>query len=427
LASLDKKHLVTIVNNEFLKDPRVHRTIFSLTDTFGQISVVSGVPHPIRKKQEHLKNIVIYRHRFFKPNFGGARIVKWATVVAVGSKATGISPENSKNKPTRICSSLLRNILFLGWFTYLLMMNLVIVIRYRGIAGSLYYANDLDTLLAGYLLSRLHRARLIYDAHELYSDLFETGPKLYRLLLNRLEGSLARKADAVITVNDSIAEILQARHDLPQKPTVLLNCPPLQPGPTRTHFPRLPYKILYHGMYLPGRNLEGLVLSMQYVEDARLYLRGYGVLEELLKQIVDQHRLHDKVFLLDPVPMAELISQAAEFDIGIVPYPGNALNLNSYYCTPNKAFEYMMAGLALAVSDLPELKRIVNECEVGITFDSSDPKSLGQALRELTKESLQQMQVNASTAARETFNFELEAQKLRRVIQNLQDSKGQGA
>jgi len=180
-------------------------------------------------------------------------------------------------------------------------------------------------------------------------------------------------------------------------------------------------------MYLPGRNLEGLVLSMQYVEDARLYLRGYGVLEELLKQIVDQHRLHDKVFLLDPVPMAELISQAAEFDIGIVPYPGNALNLNSYYCTPNKAFEYMMAGLALAVSDLPELKRIVNECEVGITFDSSDPKSLGQALRELTKESLQQMQVNASTAARETFNFELEAQKLRRVIQNLQDSKGQGA
>jgi glycosyltransferase involved in cell wall biosynthesis len=414
----DQKHIVVLVNNEFWKDPRVSRTVFFLVSTFGRISVISGVTEPVAKRREQLGNIVIHRHRFFKPTYGQARVVKWATAIASGSDDMNVSL-NGENKIHSLSKTLLRSMLYWSWLLYLVILNLSIVIRFIGLGGDLYYANDLDTLLAGYLLARLHRARLTYDAHELYPDLFETGPASYRFLLKKLEGYLAWRSDAMITVNDSIAGILQDRHRLEQKPTVVLNCPPFQPVPERVSASHPPYKVLYHGLYLPGRNLEGLVLSMQYAENTQLYLRGYGILEEALRRIVDQNKLHDKVVFLAPVPMNEMVQKAAEFDIGIIPYPGNPLNLNSYFCAPNKVFEYMMAGLALAVSDLPELRKIVDQYKVGITFDPDDPNDIALALAELTEESLQRMQANALASAWEIFNFEHEAEKLRRVIQGI--------
>ena len=44
-----------------------------------------------------------------------------------------------------------------------------------------------------------------------------------------LEGRLARRADAVVTVSDGIAAELDADPRLPQRPLVVLNCPPLEP------------------------------------------------------------------------------------------------------------------------------------------------------------------------------------------------------
>jgi len=416
---IGQKHIVVLGDNEFWKAPRDNRTTVFLASTFGRVSFISGVTEPVAKKREQFGNITIYRHRYFKPTYGEARVVKWATAVALGSDDRNISLLNGESRIRSLSKTLLRNMFFLGWFLYLVVLNFSIVIRFIGLVGDLYYANDLDTLLAGYLLARLHRARLIYDAQELYPDLAETGPDFYRFLLKKLEGFLAPRNDAVITVNDSIAEILQDRYRLERKPTVVLNCPPFQPVPERVKASRPPYKVLYQGLYLPGRNLEGLVLSMRYVENAQLYLRGYGILEEALRRIVDQNGLHDKAAFLAPVPMSELVPKAAEFDIGIVPYPGNPLNLNSYFCAPNKVFEYMMAGLALAVSDLPELGKIVDQYKVGITFAPDDPHDIARALAGLTEESLQKMQDNALAAARETFNFEHEAEKLRRVIQGI--------
>jgi glycosyltransferase involved in cell wall biosynthesis len=414
----DQKHIVIISDNEFWKDPRVNRAALSLSSAFGRISVISGVTEPVAKRREQFENITIYRHRFFKPTYGEARVIKWATAVALGSSNTNVSL-NRESKISSLIKTLLRSLFFLGWFLYLLVLNLSIVARFIRLGGDLYYPHDLDRLLSGYLLARFHRARLIYDANELYPDLVEDSPGFYRFLLKKLEGFLIRRSDAVITVNESIAEILQDRYRLERKPAVVLSCPPFQPVPKRVNASSPPYKVLYQGLYLPGRNLEGLVLSMRYVENAQLYLRGYGILEETLRRITDQNRLHNKVVFLAPVPMNEMVQKAAEFDIGIVPYPGDPLNLNSYFCAPNKVFEYMMAGLALAVSDLPELRKIVDQYDVGITFDPDDRHSIARALAELTEESLQRMQVNALAAARDTFNFEHEAEELRRVIQGI--------
>ena len=48
------------------------------------------------------------------------------------------------------------------------------------------HANDLDTLPAAYLLARESRSRLVYDAHELYSEFDPDPPRLARAVLDKL-------------------------------------------------------------------------------------------------------------------------------------------------------------------------------------------------------------------------------------------------
>src|SRR5213592_3456909 len=87
------------------------------------------------------------------------------------------------------------------------------------------HANDLDTLPAAWLLARASGARLVYDAHELYTDQEPDPPRLHRAVARVLEGALARQADAVVTVSEPIAEELQRRLRLADRPATVLNAP----------------------------------------------------------------------------------------------------------------------------------------------------------------------------------------------------------
>src|SRR5690606_10936682 len=57
---------------------------------------------------------------------------------------------------------------------------------------------------------------------------------------------------------------------------------------------------------------------------------------------------------------------------------------NFYYALPNKIFEYLAAGLPIAGAEFPEVKAIIDQYEVGVTFDPYNPKSIGAALHKLS-------------------------------------------
>ncbi len=409
------KSIIVLVNNEFDSDPRVNRGVTASSKFFDQITVLSGVPQFKDRKTTHQENITILRHYYYKPNFSKSKLVKNALAVAMGSNQPGAEANVDAEKP----SSLFRTLLFIGWFGYIFVMNLWIFLRRAGMRADIVYANDYDTLLAGYLMSKIGHGILIYDSHELYSDLLEDSPRIYKRLIEFFEGALARKATVVITVNNPIAKILETRYHLSSPPTVIYNTPYFQPADGSPYSPSAPFKLLYHGMYLPGRNLNDLVVSMQQVENFHLYFRGYGVLEESLRSLVEQLGLQDKVTFLERVTMQELVSTAKDFDMGIVPYPGSQKQLNSYYCTPNKIFEYMMAGLALAVSDLPVLREIVTTHGVGVVFDTASPAQMAATLSQITQQDLIKMRANALKAAKETYNFEQESTKLIKIYQDI--------
>jgi glycogen(starch) synthase len=260
-----------------------------------------------------------------------------------------------------------------------------LVWRGRGIRPSIVHAHDLDTLPAGWLLSLRCDARLVYDAHELYTGFDASPPRLWLAVAGRLEGILARRAAAVVTVSPEIATELQRRHRLTTRPTVVLNCPSTTDTEVVEH--RAP-RAIYQAAAGPGRFLADL----PDVPSVSIHARVVGATSG-----------PPHVTLLSPVAPDEIVARLEPYDIGLV--IDRIETDNARLALPNKLFEYMMAGLAVVVPDAPAMARIVNEEGIGRTFR---PGQAGEVLADLAADpaGLSAMRHRARTAAVTRYNAE---------------------
>lgn len=246
--------------------------------------------------------------------------------------------------------------------------------------ADVYHAHDLNTLEAAIAAARSRGARVVFDAHELYPDLAGlTAPESRRW--KRLERALIGEAARVITVSESLADELERRHGIP-RPLVLMNVParpasPPDPASSPLNAVRHPDEILvlYIGSLLPNRGLEALVDATAEAKGWRLAVMGWGVLEAALR------RRGARVAFVAPVPPHEVVNACAGADVGIVPFL--PVGLNNSLALPNKLFEYAHAGLAVAVSDLVELRRFVQAHGAGVVFEPGSTPAIVRALNDL--------------------------------------------
>jgi glycosyltransferase involved in cell wall biosynthesis len=55
--------------------------------------------------------------------------------------------------------------------------------------------------------------------------------------------------------------------------------------------------------------------------------------------------------------------------------------LSYYFCFPNKLLESVLAGLPVVVADLLEMRRFVEQYNVGVIMNEKDPMSIAHAIR----------------------------------------------
>ena len=271
------------------------------------------------------------------------------------------------------------------------------------------HANDLDTLPAAWLLARASRARLVYDAHELYADQEPDPPRLHRAVARALEGVLARRADAVVTVSEPIADELRRRLRLRKAPSVVLNAPErddTEPPPRADG----PLRAIYQGAMGPGRPLEDLLVAAEHASEVRFTLRVAGA---------DPVALHEtaahlpNVEVVEPVPPDRLVEALRGYDLGLI--VNRPVTRNDELVFPNKLFEYLMAGLAVAVPRLPGMAPLVEGERVGVTYEPGRPERLGKALAELDPAAVREMQLRARQLALSRLNAEAQAGVLEHV------------
>jgi glycosyltransferase involved in cell wall biosynthesis len=289
------------------------------------------------------------------------------------------------------------------------------------------HAHDVNALVPGFVAARLAQARLVYDAHELWVE--RQAPLLQSNLLRRAvaatERFLARRADAVITVNPSVAQFLERNLELSSTPTVLMHCQEYQEVEhsdiLRQEFdiPDNRRIVIYPGVFAEGRGLEQLIEAVPYLDRAVVVMMGRGQLDGRLRALVRDRGLEGRVFIREPVPPEEVLQYVSSADVGVM--PTQSVDLSYHYGAGNKLFHYMMAGIPAAVSDQPEKRRIVETYGVGAVFDQTDPEDIARTINDLLNDrrGYRRMQLRASRVARERFNWRIESQKLVDVYEKL--------
>ena len=250
-------------------------------------------------------------------------------------------------------------------------------------------AHDLPQLEAAIKVKEKLSIPAIYDAHELYPEI-GTLSKDEQVAATKKEKAFIGKADGVTTVNPFIANEMSIRYAV-EEPRVLLNATRFPEGfdPSRPtnlikdalELPKSAKVVLFQGWYHRSRGLEDLVCSMKHTDDnIHLVFLGYGE-ENVVRQLREELGLENRVHILPKVPWDELINWTSSADCGIIPY--QKTDLNNYLCSPNKLFEFIMAGLPIICNDFPFLDQVVSGEGFGITGPLTNEREFADLINKL--------------------------------------------
>lgn len=286
----------------------------------------------------------------------------------------------------------------------------------------LLWANDLDTLPANFLVSRLTGCPLVYDMHEYFTQVPELiGRKLTRRIWSSIESYMVPKLSYIITASESIARDYESRYSIPVTVIRNLSKPFLSQGQNEARF-RFPDGkiILYQGTLNKNRGLEPMIRAMVHIHQAKMVIVGDGPERKNLVKLRDDLGLDQRVVMIPKLLPYQLQQLTPHADIGLSIEENRGLNYR--YALPNKLFDYIYAGVPVLVSPLPEMQRIVAMYGVGWILESFDPEHISRQvnaiLTELDRERTRLKQ-NLERASQE-LSWENEEMKLLEFLDTIE-------
>jgi glycosyltransferase involved in cell wall biosynthesis len=282
-----------------------------------------------------------------------------------------------------------------------------------GIDAAVWLANDWATLPIAARLARERGGIYGYDSHEFAVEEYGHQRKwrlLRRPMVFALERAFIRDAAVISAVSPGIAQCLSELHGLSRPALVLRNTPAFED--VRFHATGERIRVLYHGIVAPNRGLEETIESVaDWRAEFDLTIRGPAEQSyaTILRKRIDSGEASERIRLIPPVPMTELVREATLFDIGIFALPGNSQH--NKFALPNKFFEYIMAGMALCVAGLPEMAALINQYGIGITIPQINAAAIAAAVNQFDRELVDRCKRSSRLAARELC-WERESEQL---------------
>ncbi len=278
---------------------------------------------------------------------------------------------------------------------------------------------DLDSLMAGCLLSRSRPIPLIYDAHEYFSELPEVVQRpLVKKIWEWVASLCIPKASAAYTVGPGLANILSQRYG--QAFSLIRNLPKRQPPPGTSELSQRFRKkiLLYQGALNEGRGLEAMLSAMQQLTDVQLWLAGEGDLSARLRAMSAEMGLEKRVQFFGYLPPDQLSQMTRQATLGLNLLENKGLNY--YYSLANKCFDYIQAALPALHMRFPEYEQLNEQYHIALLLDNLETETIVQATEKLLSDEKLYMQLanNCVQAAGELV-WEKEEEKLIGIYQRL--------
>ncbi len=300
-------------------------------------------------------------------------------ILLVGRKNRKTIPVNSEFKTRRFRLIFQKSALFYTEFNIRLFLFLLFV------KADIFLANDLDTLPANFLASKIRGKKLVYDSHEYFTEVPELiQRKRVQKIWKIIEQFILPKVKYAYTVCDSIALIYNEKYGTNMKvvrniPTAKLVTDDFLPEIFQTY--KKENIILYQGAVNVGRGLEQVIRAMHFIANAKLLIIGNGDIKTELEKLVNELNLQEKIIFIGRVPFNQLFSFTKHAQIGISIEEN--IGLNYYYALPNKLFDYIRAGIPVLVSRLPEIEKIVKKYDIGSFIENHNPEHIAQKINDM--------------------------------------------
>jgi glycosyltransferase involved in cell wall biosynthesis len=247
----------------------------------------------------------------------------------------------------------------------------------------LLVANDLDTLLPNYVVSKIRKIPLIYDSHEYFTGVPEIQNRPFvKWVWKTIERYVFPRLRNVMTVSDPIAEKYSEEYGI--RPVTVRNC-----AESSKEIRSFTHKELGigHSHLLAviqgtginaGRGGEELIEAIQMTDGVTLFIIGSGDLLPLLKSKVNDLNIKDRVRFIPTLPWNEMMRFTKSADVGLSLDKDS--NLNYRFSLPNKIFDYISAGIPVIAGDLQEVKKIIEGNSCGIIIPEISPEEISKAL-----------------------------------------------
>ncbi len=307
-----------------------------------------------------------------------------------------------------------------GKFTifFYLRFSIILIRELIKIKADIFFAEDFYTLPFVVIIGKIKKAKIYYNNRELYAFIggLRNRPIL-QAIIRLIEKLFIKKVDLVLTTGEMDSEFLKNYYNI--KSTLVIRNIPLFQLPKETIDFRKKYNIpinslilLYQGVLLEGRGIPIIIKSLIELKDAYFILIGEGEQKNNFENLAKLLNVDERVIFAGVYDQNELINYTSGADIGLALIEN--ISISYYYALPNKLFEYIVAGLPVIASNLPQMKKIVETYKVGEVIDIESGESIVPIIQRWNdnKHLLNEYKKNCFEAAKE-LNWQKEYKRVK--------------
>ena len=305
----------------------------------------------------------------------------------------------------------------LSLFFYLQFVFILISELIRSNAD-VYFAEDIYTLPFVTTIAKIKKAKVYYNSREIYAHLggLRNRPTLQNIVKS-IEKFFITKVDIVLTTGPLDSEYIEKLYKISDT-LVVRNIPLYQKAVSKIDF-RSKYNIdqdklilIYQGVILPGRGLKQIINVVARLPKTVLIILGDGEQKINYKELANKLNISNRVIFAGTVDQKDLINYTAGGDVGLSLIEN--ISISYYHALPNKLFEYIMAGLPVLCSDLPQMKAIIEKYNVGESINIENEENIFSTLDKWYKNPslLDFYKINCETAAKE-LNWQEEYKRVK--------------
>lgn len=289
----------------------------------------------------------------------------------------------------------------------------------------------LFAVLAGYYLSRYHKAHFLMEVRDLWPQTFidmglwQEGQLRVRFF-RWLEQYLYERAERIITLSPLTRQYLGNYSEGWADKTVYI------PNGTRVRYFKdasasqksqvFPLQVMFVGSMGDKNKVDLIVSAMRIIEQhepklLECVLVGDGPAKPKLQRMVEDWHLQNVRFV-EPVPRSEVPNIISQADILIL-VEGKVL-----YGSSNKSFDYMAAAKPIVTSVFAQHNNLVEQAQCGVSATPNSPKDLAEKLLYVAKmpeEDRRAMGLRGYKYVKQHYDYSVLACRLARAIEELND------